>query len=284
MLKNNIIDKKMVIIGILGLILVFLVAFILGYTNASNNKEKNIENKQTVSETKEIGNKQSVSKEETVKEEKEDIKENKKSGDWIEYKPSSYDIILRNNEIELSSEEEAYTNLTPVEDDYNTDRRFIIPEIDASIKIPKDYYIGYNKNDNGAVTYRLEPSDNSNGYIELVAVPANIRDGKDIYDIAKYLYEENYVEINQYLKWKYFKINNSHIGMYYHRPADNRTFAIIRDANGNLISIGASNVDDWTVFDMLVNYESFSTAGFRYIDQKDRNKIYIDRINSVSMK
>lgn len=284
MLKNILGNKKIIIaIGIVGLLIVFCVSFILGYTNAVNNKDKEIVNKEIVSETKkepkEVETKEQVS---SKNETKEDI-----SNEWIDYHTSSFGIILSNNEIQLSSLEESYPNLEPWEDDAKTDKRFIIPEIDASLKIPKDYSIRYKKSGNGPITYRLEPTDNItgyNGYIEILAVPSFIKDDKDIYDIAAHLYEEKYVEINQYLNWKYYKINNSHIAMYYHRPVDNITFAIMRDANGNLISIGASHIDDAVIFDMMVNYESFGTAGFRFIEQEDRDKIYVDTINAVSMK
>lgn len=273
--------KLVVILAVISLILVFVISFIIGYTNAINK-----ENKQSTSETKKEYNetkKEVETKTETNEQVSDENETEETSNDWIDYEPTLYDVVLRNNEIQLSTSEEAYPNLEPTKDNVNLDKRFIIPEIVASFRIPRDYDIKYKKRDNGAVSYRLE-STNSKGYIRILAVPANIRDGKDIYDIAKYLYEEKYVEINQYLNWKYFRVNNSHIGMYYHRPDDNRTFAIIRDANGNLISIGASGVDDWIVFDMMVNFESFGTAGFRFVDQKDRDGIYIDKINSVSMK
>jgi len=129
MLKNIMGNKKMMVKIIIAVVVAFglfvtislLDAYVLrpGTPDYVTSDQLKDEPKQ---ETKKVS--------EEAKQTKQEV-----SNDWINYAPTTFDIILRNNEIQLSPDEEAYANLTPVEDDYNTDRRFIIPEIDASIKI-----------------------------------------------------------------------------------------------------------------------------------------------------
>jgi len=285
------INNKMVI-GII-VLLVLIILGLIGYINASKVNTDNLpEIKHEEIKKEEVQPVKEVVKEEKKEEVKEtsiqdEIEKGLADGSKVNIGNESIDIILRNNEYVHDKYEIEYEYLDQFEDNVETDRRVIDKDFGISFKISKDSYQDIDiKNEGNFKTYGIEK--NKKVYLALMAVTKKELTDEGfngtIIESVEGFEEQGLFNKKYNDGWIGYRIGYSHTA-WINTKDPNYDDAVIKDLNGNIYVVRIDkNMSEIKILDFVRNFEVFDAHSFRFIDQKDRDKIYLDRINSVTMQ
>ena len=196
------------------------------------------------------------------------------------------DIVLQNKEYEFNRDQLKYPNIEPMADIPGFVTRYIDKMTNSSFAVDSELEMRYMNDSNIAGIYTFKYPDQIRPALQVWVFSKKLLDDNNvhggIYDVADKILTQSVGE--NLPPVQYYKVNNSHI-MFRGMKDEYHKYAGVEDVNGNVfIFITYSNSATLEPGVMASNFESFDTAGFRYIDQEKRDQIYYDIINSVSMK
>ena len=193
------------------------------------------------------------------------------------------DVVLENKEFEFTETEAKYPNVEPREDIPGYHTRYIDKMTNSSFIVNAGLEVRYMNDSDIAGIYSFNYPDQVRPAMQVWVFTKELLASQKvscIYEIVDNILPKIVGENLQPVQ--YYRVNNSHI-MFRGQKDDRHIYAGVEDANGNVF-IFVSYVSGLEPAVSAANFESFNTAGFRYIDQEKRDQIYYDIINRVSMK
>lgn len=173
--------------------------------------------------------------------------------------------------------------LDPVEDDLTNTRRFIDQSQQFSFKIKPGDRVEYAGENNGFNVYNITNSQGRKYMTIEVIYGQTACYEMGVCNTGDFLHQASEVIYNNLGSYDFElrKVGNTHLAMVYQN--EKGAMGIIHDGFGNVIIISLIDQfeNDMYIFDAIMNVELFKSDGYRFIYGKNRDRIYLNKINSV---